>query len=140
MTAEHLNLILSSRDPPRKPTNQIVFSKTWTEVNPFASRVEIALLLSINITGPKIPNKNKFGDYWTISISGQKFLGIFQNEIGFLINKKNNSLKNIIKENYNTNVDLIPAGRWIKKIRENLSLFQEDIAKFCKICIFYNSF
>ena len=81
----------------------------------------------------KIPNKNKRGTYWTIAISGQKFLTLFQNNIGFVLEKKSKKLKDVIKPTYNTNVDIIPINRQIKETRVKLGLSQLDISRYCNV-------
>ncbi|MDP3995736.1 MAG: excinuclease ABC subunit UvrB [bacterium] len=81
----------------------------------------------------KIPNKNTLGKYWTICVSGQKFLKIFQDKIGFSISSKNKKLNKIIKTKYNTNVDVIPITNWLLEIRNRLSLSQQKIAQSCGI-------
>ena len=87
----------------------------------------------------KKPNKNTFGNYWTTHISGQKFLKIFQDKINFSISAKNKRLGKIIKNKYNTNVDVIPLANWLLKIRYELSLSQREIAQSCKISRSYVS-
>jgi len=47
--------------------------------------------------------------YWQISISGKNDLEKFAQEIGFISHGKINKLNSIIKENGNTNVDIIPG-------------------------------
>ncbi|MBU1045590.1 hypothetical protein KJ616_00520 [Patescibacteria group bacterium] len=47
--------------------------------------------------------------YWQISISGKSDLEKFAQEIGFISGRKTNKLNSIIKENGNTNVDIIPG-------------------------------
>jgi len=79
----------------------------------------------------KIPNTKKRGTYWEIHISGQKFLKIFQEKIGFTLIRKNKKLKEIIKPEHNTNVDLIPLTSWWKKIRVSLRATQKQIAIEC---------
>src|SRR3989344_7495340 len=81
----------------------------------------------------KVPNKNIRHTIWEIHISGQKFLQIFRDEIGFTIFTKTQALKNITKISYNTNVDLIPNLAWLKKARQQLNLSQTDLAKHCRV-------
>ena len=81
----------------------------------------------------KIPGKNVWGKYWTVSISGKKFIEIFQEKISFSLNRKNASLGKIIKNTYNTNVDIVPVNGWFKEIREKLNLFQIEVAASCGI-------
>jgi len=90
----------------------------------------IARLRDRNI---KIPGKNIWGKYWTISISGKKFIEIFQEKISFSLKRKNESLNKIIKKTYNTNVDIIPINGWFKEIREKLNFSQIEIASPCGI-------
>ncbi|MBU3964189.1 hypothetical protein KJ562_00420 [Patescibacteria group bacterium] len=47
--------------------------------------------------------------YWQISVSGKNDLEKFAQEIGFISHRKINKLNSIIKENGNTNVDIIPG-------------------------------
>ncbi len=82
----------------------------------------------------KLPRKNTKRTYWVVNISGQKFLKVFQAEIGFSLKRKQVKLASLLDKSYNTNVDIIPIdGRWIHTIRTHLSLFQRDVAKACYV-------
>ncbi len=77
----------------------------------------------------KLPTSNERREYWTVRISGQKFLRAFKEHIGFVIAKKQRGLDLLARKPYNTNVDVIPIdGAWLKKIRTELTLRQRDIA------------
>lgn len=79
----------------------------------------------------KATNSDHQGNYYhQVSISGQENIKIFQKEIGFLIERKNRALKNLLKKNSNTNVDIIPGtARIIKKIRRQNKLHQKEIGE-----------
>ena len=82
----------------------------------------------------RIPNKSIRGEYWCVMISGQKFLEIFKEKIGFTLQRKNIRLKTITNKAYNTNTDVIPIdGCWLKQILAKLFLFQREIAAPCEI-------
>lgn len=70
------------------------------------------------------------GDFYNcISISGQNDLHIFEREIGFIYERKNDSLKKIIDKKFNTNVDVVPGvGAIILAIRKDFNLRQKDLA------------
>ncbi|MBU0668452.1 helix-turn-helix domain-containing protein, partial [Patescibacteria group bacterium] len=78
----------------------------------------------------KLPGKDIRNEYWSLKISGQSFLKLFREKIGFVIEKKNERLALIVGKKYNTNVDVIPGiGSWIKDLRLKLSLSQRDLAE-----------
>jgi len=78
----------------------------------------------------KIPNTKRRGEYWTMTISGKKYLEIFQKEINFVLPVKRDKLKNIIKDDHNTNVDVIPIqGAWLKLTLLKLGINQLILAK-----------
>ncbi len=67
--------------------------------------------------------------YNCVSISGQRDLQIFADKIGFIYDRKNVALKNIIGKKFNTNVDVIPgAGKIISEIRKEFNFRQRDLA------------
>ncbi|MDD5083676.1 MAG: excinuclease ABC subunit UvrB [Candidatus Moranbacteria bacterium] len=75
----------------------------------------------------KIPNQDNRTDCWKVFISGKEYLEIFQENIGFSITRKNDSLRATIAPFGNTNVNLIPIdGKQIKDIRQKLGLWQKD--------------
>ncbi len=77
----------------------------------------------------KIPNKNMSNMYWMISISGQKDLEIFKNEIGFKLARKDYRLMRITGRTYNTNVDLIPiSGEKLRQFRSHIGMTQNELA------------
>lgn len=77
----------------------------------------------------KIPNSERKGEYYVIKISGKKDLQTFALYINFTLRRKQEKLVSIIKDNPNTNVDLIPIdGGWLKKVRLVLGLSQKKLA------------
>ncbi|HZE87720.1 MAG TPA: excinuclease ABC subunit UvrB [Methylomirabilota bacterium] len=82
----------------------------------------------------KLPNSAERYLYYRISVSGQLYLKLFEQYIGFIIKEKQNKLSAIIKHSHNTNVNVIPIdGTWLKYIRSQLSLYQKDISTFCGV-------
>src|SRR3989344_1733698 len=82
----------------------------------------------------RIPNTDRRSECWTISITGQPFLRKFQQEIGFVLERKNQRLQSILSKEENTNVDIIPIdGGLLRSAREAIGLFQRDIADVCKV-------
>lgn len=75
-------------------------------------------------------NSDHAGDfYYCISISGQDNLVKFKNSIGFSLDRKSESLDEILGVRYNTNVDVIPGiGDILTKLRKQNGLFQKDLA------------
>ncbi|GAI38625.1 unnamed protein product, partial [marine sediment metagenome] len=55
-------------------------------------------------------NSGASGIYWYLSISGQKDLNRFAQKIGFVSEKKQQKLLEIINKKFNTNVDVIPTA------------------------------
>ncbi|MFH1246150.1 MAG: excinuclease ABC subunit UvrB [Candidatus Liptonbacteria bacterium] len=77
----------------------------------------------------KLPGKMVRNKYFSVCIYGSEYSKIFEKKIGFLIIKKQNKLHAIIKNFYNTNVDVIPSvGTWIKDMRHKLFVSQEKLA------------
>ncbi len=54
-------------------------------------------------------NWKRARQYWQLSISGKENLEKFAKEINFISKRKKNQLSKIIKENGNTNIDIIPG-------------------------------
>ncbi|MBI2620695.1 helix-turn-helix domain-containing protein [candidate division WWE3 bacterium] len=75
-------------------------------------------------------NEKRYGDYYEISISGQNFLRIFADEIGFILERKQKRLLRILGKKHNTNVDIIPMdGGAIRAFRIRSNFLQRDIAE-----------
>ncbi|MCL4365706.1 excinuclease ABC subunit UvrB [Patescibacteria group bacterium] len=106
-----------------------------TASNQLASEIMYALLrfgiiARVRHRQIRLPSSDKVGTYWEIIISGQMFLTIFLQEVGFCLKEKQNKLIRIIQDHYNTNVDIVPTeGCWLKKIRTKLKLSQHDISQ-----------
>jgi len=82
----------------------------------------------------KIPNKETKNLHYVVRISGKKDLNIFAQQINFAISRKSNKLASVISEKEDTNVDIIPINRlWLKKVRQEMSISQREIAAFCHI-------
>ncbi len=74
-------------------------------------------------------NNYKTGVYYQLSISGQKNLIRFSENISFSINYKKKTLRHIIGKKENTNVDLIPnCSDYIKKLRLDHNFSQKEFA------------
>lgn len=65
----------------------------------------------------KVPTTARKRTYWLLSISGQEYLKKFSEEICFVSGRKNARLKCILKQEGNTNVDIVPE---IKSTAEEL--------------------
>ena len=82
----------------------------------------------------RLPLKTERRDYWRVTITGQRFLRIFSEQIGFTIEAKRRRLHALMGRPYNTNTDVIPvAGAWIRKTRTRLFIRQRDIADGCGV-------
>ena len=82
----------------------------------------------------RLPLKTERRDYWRVTISGQQFLRIFSEQIGFIIEEKQRRLLTLLGKTYNTNTDVIPAaGAWIRKTRTRLLIRQRDMADGCGV-------
>ncbi len=71
--------------------------------------------------------------YYEISISGQDNIARFKSFIGFTLPRKNISLDSLLGKEQNTNVDIIPVGDLLKRIRAKYGFFQKDVASSCEI-------
>lgn len=92
--------------------------------------LRFGIVARIRTKNVKIPQGNITRHYWIVSISGQKFLQIFQQKIGFVVERKNKRLAQVLGRKYNTNVDVIPALKsWLKDIRLRLQLTQKELAQ-----------
>ncbi|MCX6706037.1 MAG: excinuclease ABC subunit UvrB [Candidatus Woesebacteria bacterium] len=68
--------------------------------------------------------------YYEIVISGKENLTKFQKYIGFILERKQFKLSQIIKLNSNTNVDLTPIDGYIfKQLRKNIGFTHESLSK-----------
>lgn len=77
----------------------------------------------------RIPNSKMYGTYYEVVISGQQNITSFYTKIGFLLERKQTSLKRLLGKKYNTNVDIIPiSGSSIKIFRKQQKLSQKDLA------------
>ncbi|HBF67633.1 MAG TPA: hypothetical protein DDW36_04395 [Candidatus Magasanikbacteria bacterium] len=82
----------------------------------------------------RLPNRNEYGTYWTVCISGQQNLSLYVDNIGFSLKRKQQAALQIIKQYGNTNVDVIPINPGLfKKIRLKLALLQKDVATACGV-------
>lgn len=89
--------------------------------------LRFGIVARIRKKSARIPNKDIFGNYWIVSMSGQKFVKIFKEKLGFVISRKNLLINKIITGIYNTNVDLIPSTNWLKSARLELGLSQKNL-------------
>jgi excinuclease ABC B subunit len=91
------------------------------------------LLLRFKITSRMSLKKVKDKFFYQLNISGKENLTIFYEKIDFSIDYKTEGLFKAIKQNQNTNVDLIPnCSDFIKGIRSRFSLKQKELAKILK--------
>ena len=88
------------------------------------------LLLRFGITTRVRSKRVEKETYWILSIAGRDNLKKFESKISFSLGYKREKLHSIIKEDANTNVDLVyNSSSFIKSFRITHGILQRDLAK-----------